>query len=344
MTMSETTEERTRILALDARPRSFGEMVGAEKITEAVAALGTKPPAYMFIGNSGCGKTTISRILALSLQDDKGEFGNPDPAMWDRYGDYDIKEINASETRGVDDIAEIVSRAHYVPRPPSKRRVIILDEAQRLTAPAQNLLLKPFEDASASTTVWIICTTDPQKIIPALRGRCQKFKLPGLRSDGVRTLVKRVGKSQGLKKKAMADLCDELAMAGISSPRDVVQAIEQFVVHGDAAAAATQSAVGGDGVSAIDVARAVVNGDWKNLGPMLKELAQDDTDAVLRVVMGYLKSVVLGGAGGSKAVIASYGLRQISRILFLHEQEKTPALVGILYELTTRFAGKPWKL
>src|SRR6185503_10000650 len=148
------------------------------------AAPGRMPRAWMFIGQSGSGKTTIARILATSLNCTHNEFGDPCSLCLKNSSKFQIHEINAGDISGVDDIREIAVGSQYAPISPTRRRVYILDEAQRISSAAQNLLLKYFEEAPR-TTVWIVCTTEPDKILRTLRRRCMVYTMQAWRPTAV---------------------------------------------------------------------------------------------------------------------------------------------------------------
>src|SRR6185436_8717716 len=116
----------TRVLALSLRPRSFKGLYGQSKVIAAIksqAATGRMPRAWMFIGQSGSGKTTIARILATSLNCTHNEFGDPCSLCLKNSSKFQIHEINAGDISGVDDIREIAVGSQYAPISPTRRRV-----------------------------------------------------------------------------------------------------------------------------------------------------------------------------------------------------------------------------
>jgi len=156
-----------RTLALAMRPKKLDSMIGMKDLVEELRNQFTSrvPHTSMFVGQTGSGKTTLARILAVSLQcKHQEEFGNPCLKCYKRRGNFDIIEINAGDITGIDDLRNALTGWSYVPKPGSKYRVYIIDEAQGLSKSAQTLMFKYLED-SPSTTIWFICTTDPDKLL-----------------------------------------------------------------------------------------------------------------------------------------------------------------------------------
>ena len=129
--------------------------------------------AYLFCGKSGVGKTTLARLFFRCLNSEIDAQGNPKT-----NGElYDLIEVNASDTRGIDDMRELIKSAEYSPIGQCKG--ILLDEAHMLTAPAWNCLLKPIENLQKS--FWFFATTDITKVPKTIQTRCQIIKLNPIR-------------------------------------------------------------------------------------------------------------------------------------------------------------------
>jgi DNA polymerase-3 subunit gamma/tau len=130
-----------RVLSLSMRPKLLEEL--CRKETELVISLenqfstGRIPHFYILHGPIGSGKTTFARILAMALQLGPKEVApfNIPPEIWEKYKD-DIKEINAANQNGVDDVRALIETMKYMPIAPSKAKVVILDEAHQLTTAA----------------------------------------------------------------------------------------------------------------------------------------------------------------------------------------------------------------
>jgi len=262
---------------------------------------------------------------------------------------YDIMEVNASEVSGVQDIGKIAESSLYAPRPPSRYRIFILDEAMRLSSEAQNLLLKYFEDCP-KTSIWIICTTNPQKILRTLRSRCVYYEIPGLKLDGIKELVERAirfaGSSLGphppdpkLSLKNAGPLIDALAEQGVWNPRFILQAVEKYLAGGSPEQSASVDSVE-ISVDTLKICRTLVNGNWQGLRTMLRVIPPDESRPVAQAIMGYLTTIILTSDTLQQRAASVEGIHRLSKLGFLDDGMRRPALMAILYDLTQMFSGK----
>ncbi|BAC89550.1 DNA polymerase III subunit gamma/tau [Gloeobacter violaceus] len=163
------------------RPQRFGDVVGQGPIvttlTNALKA-GRIAHAYLFTGSRGTGKTTTARLIAKALNCIHGP--TPDPCgrceqcLAIATGSaLDVIEIDAASNTGVDNIRELIERAQFAPVQ-SRQKVYILDEVHMLSSAAFNCLLKTLEEPPAHVT-FVLATTDPQKVLPTVISRCQRF-------------------------------------------------------------------------------------------------------------------------------------------------------------------------
>ncbi|MDZ8066386.1 MAG: DNA polymerase III subunit gamma/tau [Nostoc sp. DedQUE08] len=165
------------------RPKSFAELVGQEAIaTTLTNAIGTSKiaPAYLFTGPRGTGKTSSARILAKSLNCLKGDRPTAEPCgvcevcqgIAKGYT-LDVIEIDAASNTGVDNIRELIEKAQFAPVQ-CRYKVYVIDECHMLSTQAFNALLKTLEEPPRHV-VFVLATTDPQRVLPTIISRCQRF-------------------------------------------------------------------------------------------------------------------------------------------------------------------------
>jgi DNA polymerase-3 subunit gamma/tau len=165
------------------RPQTFAELVGQEAIaTTLTNALLTQriAPAYLFTGPRGTGKTSSARILAKSLNCQSVEQPTPSPCgkcevcrMITKGNALDVIEIDAASNTGVDNIREIIERSQFAPVQ-CRYKVYVIDECHMLSTAAFNALLKTLEEPPPRV-VFVLATTDPQRVLPTIISRCQRF-------------------------------------------------------------------------------------------------------------------------------------------------------------------------
>lgn len=239
-------------LNITMRPREFSEVIGLESQVAAIRAkldTGEVPRAFMLNGPFGTGKTTLAYIIARAVQ------GWDFPASLEPQ----VQEVNAANMTGVDDMRKLCESSQMRPMF-GKVGVIILDEAHKLSKPAQELLLKEFESENPSTT-WVICTTDPDKLIDGIKaGRCFTVKTTGMDEKQRRELVERAAKELHHD----ADFSDFLAAvtkARVVSPRKILMAFETYH-YGVPAVEAIGAMTYEDLPEYHDIAFAVIFGQW----------------------------------------------------------------------------------
>ena len=165
------------------RPQTFGQLVGQDAIaTTLINALrqGRIAPAYLFCGPRGTGKTSSARILAKSLNCIAQDQPTPEPCgqcatcrSITNGSALDFIEIDAASNTGVDNIRELIERAQFAPVQ-CRYKVYVIDECHMLSTAAFNALLKTLEEPPAKV-VFVLATTDPQRVLPTIISRCQRF-------------------------------------------------------------------------------------------------------------------------------------------------------------------------
>lgn len=263
-----------RNLAIELRPKSFSEVLGNEKTVARLQEMIRKsrlPTAILFYGPKGVGKTTLARIFSAEIEGD-------------------LEEVNASHDTGVDAARGLGNASQYKPLY-GKYKVIVLDEAHWLTKQAQNALLKHIEDAS-STTIWILCTTEPGKLIDTIKDRCQAFKLSGLDANQTTILVTKAMAHLHRPPTGAHELVEQLVQNNITGPRSILNAVEAMVAGADPLDVALASE---GSAQAIDIARAVSKKDFKTVASLLQKVTADDAMTIRIVVINYLKAMLLKG-------------------------------------------------
>ncbi|WP_394792437.1 DNA polymerase III subunit gamma/tau [Rhodoferax sp.] len=229
------------VLARKYRPRNFSEMVGQEHVVQALSnALTTQRlhHAYLFTGTRGVGKTTVSRILAKSLncQGPDGTGGiTATPcgvcaACTDidsgRFVDY--TELDAASNRGVDEVQALLEQAVYKPVQ-GRFKVFMIDEVHMLTNTAFNAMLKTLEEPPEYLK-FVLATTDPQKVPVTVLSRCLQFNLRPMAPETVLSHLTQVLQSEGVQAETPA--LRLLARAARGSMRDALSLTDQAIAFG----------------------------------------------------------------------------------------------------------------
>src|SRR2546421_1701401 len=172
-----------QVIARKYRPQRFSDVIGQEHVTQTLGNAIQQnriAHAYLFCGPRGTGKTTIARIFAKCLNctgGPKTDFEDADPRCQEitEGRSLDVLEIDGASNRGIDEIRELRETAKYAPSS-SKFKIYIIDEVHMLTKEAFNALLKTLEEPPAHVK-FMFATTEPQKVLPTILSRCQRFDL-----------------------------------------------------------------------------------------------------------------------------------------------------------------------
>ncbi|MBL0420414.1 DNA polymerase III subunit gamma/tau [Ramlibacter sp. AW1] len=229
------------VLARKYRPKTFSEMVGQEHVVQALSNALTQQRlhhAYLFTGTRGVGKTTVSRILAKSLncQGPDGQGGiTAQPcgvcqACTDidagRFVDY--TELDAASNRGVDEVQSLLEQAVYKPVQ-GRFKVFMIDEVHMLTGHAFNAMLKTLEEPPEYLK-FVLATTDPQKVPVTVLSRCLQFNLRPMAPETVQEHLVRVLEVEGVP--ADAGALRLLGRAARGSMRDALSLTDQAIAFG----------------------------------------------------------------------------------------------------------------
>jgi len=229
------------VLARKYRPKTFTEMVGQEHVVQALTnALTTQRlhHAYLFTGTRGVGKTTVSRILAKSLncQGADGQGGITATPCGvcqactdidaDRFIDY--TELDAASNRGIDDVQSLLEQAAYKPVQ-GRFKVFMIDEVHMLTGPAFNSMLKTLEEPPPYMK-FVLATTDPQKVPVTVLSRCLQFNLRPMAPETVLTHLGYVLQQESIEAEPQA--LRLIARAARGSMRDALSLTDQAIAFG----------------------------------------------------------------------------------------------------------------
>ncbi|MDP1567421.1 MAG: DNA polymerase III subunit gamma/tau [Polaromonas sp.] len=229
------------VLARKYRPRNFSEMVGQSHVVQALGnALTTQRlhHAYLFTGTRGVGKTTISRILAKSLNclgpDGQGGITATPCGVCQACTDIDsgrfvdYTELDAASNRGVDEIAQLLEQAVYKPVV-GRFKVFMIDEVHMLTNTAFNAMLKTLEEPPEYLK-FVLATTDPQKVPATVLSRCLQFNLRPMAPETILEHLGQVLQAENVDSEPQA--LRLLARAARGSMRDALSLTDQAIAFG----------------------------------------------------------------------------------------------------------------
>jgi DNA polymerase-3 subunit gamma/tau len=222
-----------QVIARKYRPQKFADVVGQEHVTQTLAnAIAQKriAHAYLFCGPRGTGKTTIARIFAKCLNctgGPKTEFDDSDPRVQEitEGRSIDVLEIDGASNNGVEQVRELRETCKYAPAH-SPYKIYIIDEVHMLSTAAFNALLKTLEEPPAHVK-FMFATTDPEKVLPTILSRCQRFDLRRIPS----TLITKHLAEIAVKEKVTIDAAalHAIARGADGGMRDAESTLDQLI-------------------------------------------------------------------------------------------------------------------
>jgi DNA polymerase-3 subunit gamma/tau len=285
------------------RPGRFDEIRGQDHVVRALRSAvrdDRVSHAYLFSGPRGTGKTSSARILAKALNCEAPVDGEPCGVCTScveitQGNSLNVHELDAASNNGVDAMRDLV--AHAGLGTPGRWKVYIVDEVHMLSQAAANALLKTLEEPP-SHVVFVLATTDPQKVPPTIRSRTQHLEFRLLGAETLHDLLESVNEQAGL------DLDDEAVEAAVrrgrGSARDALSALDQVVASGSADAARPELAALLDAIADGDVGpvlvavNALMAGGW---GP--QQLATELIDDLRQVFLAALAPELCASSGPS---------------------------------------------
>jgi len=265
------------------RPSTFKEVLGQPEVVNTLRKhlqVGTTPHAILFTGPSGCGKTTLARILRRALECD----------------DVDFVEVNAADYRGIDMVRDIRQRVSMSPMA-GATRVWLIDEVAQLTSAAQDSFLKLLEDPPRHV-YFLLATTDPQKLKNTIITRCEEIKVKALSVKALERLVIQTIDAEEVT--ITGEVVDKIVDIADGSARKALVLLSQVIGEEDEEKQLRMLGQADSKQQAIDLCRLMLaGGSWVKVAKVLKEIG-DEPEQVRYMVLGYMRTVLLGGGAKSE--------------------------------------------
>ena len=302
------------------RPQTFDQVVGQQHVVstlENAVLEGRTSHAYLFCGPRGTGKTTMARILAKALMCEQGPGHLPDGTCEQckliATGEHpDVYELDAASRTGVDNVREeIINRVNYAPVR-GNYKFYIIDEVHMLTTAAFNALLKTLEEPPAHV-IFVLCTTDPQKILETILSRCQRFDFHRIGNEDIERRLAYVCEQEGF------DYDDEalaiVARHAKGGMRDALSTLEQLSVFGNGTVHAddARSLLGEVSDQILgEFARAIADRDVAELYGLIRAQVEEGNDLLelTRDLVAHVRDVYVACVAGARAELFEGGAEQ----------------------------------
>lgn len=278
------------------RPTEFSDMVGNEVAIKALQKSLEKKNhshVYMFAGPAGTGKTTLARIMAKHLG----------------ASELDIREYNSASNRGIDTAREIQQQMKLYPVS-GDAIVYIIDEVQKVSPDFAGAMLKPLEDTPPHV-YFFLCTTDPQKILKAIRTRCTEIKLELLPPEKLVKVIRRVIKLENLN--ISKEISSQIAEKAEGCPRKALVILEQVAsleLEEEQESYLDSGTFSEEDVEIVQLCRKLIDihANWQHIAKILKQLSADgkldDAEKARYAILGYMNAVLLNGTMNERIALA----------------------------------------
>jgi DNA polymerase-3 subunit gamma/tau len=298
------------VLARRYRSGTFDEVIGQEHIAQTLKKAitsGRIAHAYLFCGTRGTGKTSTARILAKCLNCLKYDAATPEPCNQcesclgiSRGDDIDVIEIDAASNTGVDNVRDIIENSRYRPSR-SRYKVYIIDEVHMLSKSAFNALLKTLEEPP-SHVKFILATTEPEKVLPTILSRCQRYDFRNIPTREIAAHLKEICEKEKIN--AAEDALLLVAKAGAGSMRDSLSLLDRLLSIGESELTTEliEQLLGMPRSQLIfDLAQAIGEGNVKGVLTSANAMIQNglSTDTLIATLVEHLRNLLILRACGA---------------------------------------------
>jgi len=269
------------------RPVTFDRVNGQNAAIKSLSSFVEKnkiPHAILFTGPSGCGKTTLARIVAKHLD----------------CGPSDFYELNCADVTGIDEVRKIRQCMSYAPMG-GKSRVWIIDEAHKLSNAAQNAFLKMLEDTPRHV-YFMLCTTEPKKLITTIRTRCTPIHLKAVSNDAIVTTINYILRKE--KTEISNKIIDKIIEVSDGSVRHALVILDQIIGLTNEDDQLANIVPPAAQIAAIDIFKTLMYGKptWSKIAPILKGI-EEESEGIRRLVLACARNTLLSDKNVQRAYI-----------------------------------------
>ena len=280
-------EKNYKVIARKYRPQTFEEVIGQEHITKTISkSIAQKKiaHAYLFSGPHGVGKTSLARIIAKALNCVNGPTDKPcgecpSCVQIENGTPLDVIEIDGASNRGIENIRTIIENVRISPVS-GKYKIYIIDEVHQITNEAFNALLKTLEEPPPHV-VFILATTEAERVLPTIRSRCQQYTFKSLNIEDLEKILKSILSKENIAYEDEAIFLISKQARG--SVRDSETILEKMIAYTTdkkfISAADVIAVIGGNNFSFVkEFFDVMMSGDKKNYFLFIKKLFEETVD------------------------------------------------------------------